>query len=83
MKKYEKLEYLKTNYYGVFLTTHYQAFNDLSDQQTMFCCCGRLATGLHERHCRKFNDKVNSEVIRRLKHLLQKRVTIKPTKYDK
>lgn len=70
MKKYEKLEYLKTNYFGVFVTTHYQAFNDLSDKQTMFCCCGRLATGLHERHCRRFNEKVDSEVIRRLKHLL-------------
>lgn len=77
---YEKLEYLKTNYFGVFVTTHYQAFNDLSDQQTMFCCCGRLATGLHERHCRKFNDKVNSEVIRRLKHLLPKSTNHKTDK---
>ena len=61
MKKWEKLAYLKDNYFGLFLTTRQQSFNDLSDQQTMFCCCGRLATGLHESNCTKFNNKVDVE----------------------
>lgn len=51
MKKFEKLAYLKDNYFGIFLTTRIEAFNDLSDEQTMLCCCGRLATGLHEKNC--------------------------------
>lgn len=70
MKKYEKLAYLKENYFGLFLTTRQQAFNELSDQQTMFCCCGRIATSLHESRCTKFNNKVNEETIKRLSHLL-------------
>jgi hypothetical protein len=73
MKKWEKLAYLKDNHFGLFLTTRQQAFNDLSDQQTMFCCCGRLATGLHEKSCTKFNNKVDTETINRLSNLLPKK----------
>ena len=73
MKKWEKLAFLKDNYFGLFLATRQQAFNELSDQQTMFCCCGRLATGLHERNCTKFNNKVDAETINRLSHLLPKK----------
>ena len=72
MKRFEKLAYLKDNYFGLFLTTRQQVFNDLSEQQTMFCCCGRLATGLHESNCTKFNNKVNGETIKRLSNLLPK-----------
>ena len=72
MKKEDKLKYLKDNYLNIFLTTRQQVFNDLSNQQTMFCCCGRLATGLHESHCTKFNNKVDSETIKRLSYLYKK-----------
>lgn len=41
MKKWEKLAYLKDNYFGLFLTTRQQSFNDLSDQQT----CSVAAVG--------------------------------------
>lgn len=70
MKKSEKLAYLKDKHFSVFLTTRQKTFNDLSDKQDMFCCCGKLATGLHERNCTKFNNKVDSETINRLKYLL-------------
>ena len=70
MKNHEKLAYLKDNHFQLFLTTRREVFNELSDSQTMFCCCGRLATGLHESHCTRFNNKVNAETIKRLKHLL-------------
>lgn len=73
MKSWEKLGYLKDNHFSLFVTTRQQAFNDLSAQQTMFCCCGRLATGLHESNCAKFNAKVNTETIKRLNHLLPKK----------
>ncbi len=70
MKKSEKLEVIKSKNLGLFVKTRQQVFNELSDQQTMFCCCGKLATGLHESHCRRFNDKVDSETIKRLDFLL-------------
>ena len=72
MKRSEKLAYLKDNHLDIFLKTHQKVFNELSDKQTMFCCCGRLATGLHERNCTKFNNKVVGETIKRLSHLLPK-----------
>ena len=70
MKKYEKLEYLRNADFGLFVKTRQMVFDELSDQQTMFCCCGKLATGLHERNCIKFNNKVDTEIIKRLRHLL-------------
>jgi len=39
----------------------------ISNAQSMFCIYGRLATGLHERNCSKFKNKVLSEVIRAAK----------------
>ena len=70
MKKHEKLAYLKAQNLSLFVKTHEEVWTELSDRQKMFCCCGRLATGLHERNCKKFRDKVDAETIVRLKHLL-------------
>ena len=70
MKKHEKLAYLKDTDLGLFVKTRQEVFNELSDQQTMFCCCGKFATGLHEMNCTKFNKKVDVETIERLSHLL-------------
>lgn len=72
MKKWEKLAYLKDVDFDLFTMTLNQVRKELSDRQSMFCCCGKLATGLHEAHCKKFNDKVEAEVIKRLQHLLPK-----------
>ena len=72
MKKYEKLEYLKNADFDLFIKTRQMVFDELSDQQTMFCCCGKLATGLHESNCTKFNNKVDAETIKRLSYLLPK-----------
>ena len=72
MKYTDKLEYLQANHIMTFVKTRQEVFDELSEQQTMFCCCGRLATGLHERNCQKFKRKVNSETIKRLSYLLPK-----------
>lgn len=72
MKRSEKLAYLKDNHLDIFLKTRQKVFNELSDKQTMFCCCGKLATGLHENNCTKFNNKVDAETIKLLSHLLPK-----------
>ena len=73
MKKHEKLAYLKDSDFGLFIKTRQMVFDELSDNQTMFCCCGKLATGWHESNCTKFNNKVNSETINRLSYLLPKK----------
>ena len=72
MKKYEKLEYLKNADFGLFVKTRQIVFDELSDQQTMFCCCGKLATGAHESRCSKVNNRVLTETIKRLSCLLPK-----------
>ena len=68
----DKLEYLQANHLMTFVKTRQEVFDELSEQQTMFCCCGKLATGIHETHCSKFNRKVNDETIKRLSDLLPK-----------
>ena len=65
-KNMKALNYYIENYYTDYMRTHTQVFLELSDKQTMFCCCGKLATGLHERTCRKFNAMVNKETLKRL-----------------
>lgn len=72
MKYKDNLEYLQANHLITFVKTRQEVFDELSEQQTMFCCCGKLATGLHEEHCSKFNRKVNRETIKRLSDLLPK-----------
>lgn len=72
MKYTDKLEYLQANHLMTFLKTRQEVFGELSEQQTIFCCCGKLATGIHEINCKKFNRKVNDETIKRLYTLLPK-----------
>lgn len=39
--------------------------------QPIFCVCGKLATGLHEANCRRFNKMVDKETCKRLEYLLK------------
>lgn len=66
----DKVEWLTSNFFIDFISTRERVFNELSDKQSMFCVCGKLATGLHERTCRKFNKAVDSETVKRLNHLI-------------
>nr|DAS92348.1 MAG TPA: hypothetical protein [Bacteriophage sp.] len=70
MKLAEKLEYLQTTNMSMWLETRAKVFEELSDKQQFMCICGRLPSSLHERSCTKFNNKVTSETVKRLKHLL-------------
>jgi hypothetical protein len=69
MKHCEKLNFLADNYFDLFFNTRKSVEIELSNK-SLFCCCGALATGLHEMHCTKFKNKVNSETIKRLSYLL-------------
>lgn len=72
LKLTNKLQYLQDNHFSEWLSTRQIVLNELSDKQSMFCLCGRLATGLHENGCRKFQTKVTTETVKRLEHLLPK-----------
>lgn len=65
MTRKEKLNDIKAAHPVEWALHRNRTFNDLSDRQECFCCCGKLATGLHELHCRKFYAKVNKEALRR------------------
>lgn len=49
-----------------WINTRRVVFDEMSERQTMFCVCGKLATGLHEERCVKFNRLVDEETARRL-----------------
>jgi len=69
MKITEKLQYIQDNHFSDWLTMRREVHNEFSNKQSTFCVCGRLATGLHENCCKKFNNTVTIETLKRLKHL--------------
>lgn len=70
MKYEEKLRLLKEKHLNIFLETREKVEEELSASQPLFCCCGKLATGLHERYCAKFQKKVNMKTVERLEQLV-------------
>lgn len=68
----EKLAFIQTNHFGDWLKTRDLVEDELSQKNGMSCYCGRLATGLHERYCTRFQNKVSSETVKRLAHLIVK-----------
>lgn len=73
MTKRDKIEWIKTHYWSEWVSIRQKVADKLSESQDIFCCCGALATGLHETQCRRFNDKVDSIACKELKHLLPER----------
>lgn len=71
MKLTEKLQFLQDNYLSEYLKTRQIVEDELSNSNSLFCICGRLTTGLHESGCRKFQNKVTSETIKRLEYLFK------------
>ncbi len=69
MEAEEKIKTLQDKHLGEWLKTRRRVDEELSEKQKMFCICGKLATGLHERTCRKFNQLIDKETMRRLEHL--------------
>lgn len=68
----DKIEWLKTHRWAEWVSTRQKVAAELSDAQTMFCCCGALATGLHETRCRRFNKEIDFSTCKTLEHLLPK-----------
>lgn len=76
MTKNEKINYLKENHFSEWLNIYRKVEDEFSEKQSMFCICGKLATGLHERNCRKFRNKIEAETVNRLKYLITKEETV-------
>lgn len=74
MKMIDKIRILEKEHWSEWYETRRKVDDELSEQQGMWCVCGRLATGLHERNCSRFRNKVNSETVKRLKHLLEVKI---------
>lgn len=66
MTHYQKLEFFKKKNFQKFMNVYSEAECYCSDSQEIFCCCGKIATGLHEQNCMKFREKVEKETLRRL-----------------
>ena len=63
---------LEDKHFSIWLKTRQEVSNEMSDKQSMFCICGKLATGFHESSCSKFKNKVNIETTKRLSYLIVK-----------
>jgi len=70
MKAEDKIKALQYNHFSEWLRTRKNVDNELSKRQSMFCLCGKLATGFHEMNCKKYNQFVNKETMKRLEHLI-------------
>lgn len=72
MKLTDKLKFIQDNYFSEWIKTRSIVSNEESEKNTMFCVCGKLATGLHESHCRKLSKRVTDITLKRLAHLIPK-----------
>ena len=71
MKVAEKILFLKRNHFSEWARVRGITEDELSQKQPAICICGRLATGFHERSCKKFNTVVDKTTAKKLLHLLK------------
>lgn len=70
MTKNEKISWLIQHAPGPYTRARAEAEKELDELTPMFCFCGALATGLHTAHCHKFQERLRTSIIRKLKGLL-------------
>jgi hypothetical protein len=71
MKLNDKISFLCDKHGDLWNRTVQEIENTLSAQQSMFCVCGKLATGFHESNCYKFRKKVWQETVKKLEYLIK------------
>ena len=72
MTKDEKISWLLTHAPGPYARAKAEAEKELDDLTPMFCFCGKLATGFHTTHCKKFQERMKTKIINELKDLIPK-----------
>ena len=70
MTKNDKIYWLMTHAPGPYARAREKALVELDEQTPVFCFCGALATGLHTSHCRRFQDRLKTKILRELNGLL-------------
>ena len=69
MIKAEKLVYIQNNHFEEWLKVRKEVDEEVSNKYSMFCVCRKLCTGLHEMNCKRFQNEVNNETLKRLEYL--------------
>lgn len=62
----ERLQWFIEHDFSNWLKFRQKAEDEMSQLCNVFCFCGRLCTGMHERSCRKFRDKVEKRAVQLL-----------------
>lgn len=70
MKLSEKIEFLKVHFFAEWMRERSKQWYSLSCEHPIFCVCGKLATGLHEDHCRRFQKAIDKNTVKALEHLI-------------
>lgn len=70
MNKNDKIAWLMQHAPGPYTRAKAEAMNELDDMTPIFCFCGALATGLHTSHCKKFQERLKTKIVQKLKGLL-------------
>lgn len=68
----KKLEYIQNNHFSEWSKMRSKVADEESSKQSIFCICGRLATGLHENGCRKLANRITKITVDRLSTLIPK-----------
>lgn len=71
MKFIDKKKFLIKNYRDDYVNARREVFNALSNKQAILCVCGKIASGLHEDRCSKFNALVDKETVKILEYLIK------------
>lgn len=71
MKRSEKIDYLQDKHLKEWVETRIKVKEELSRANTIFCVCGKLATGMHESSCSRLRNKITNEVLKRLSYLIE------------
>ena len=72
MTKNEKISWLQQYAWEPYVKAKAKAEKELDDMTLLFCFCGKLATGFHRSHCKKFQERLKTKIIDELKDLIPK-----------
>ena len=50
-----------------------EADQEISDEHSIKCVCGKLCTGLHESYCQRFKGAVDTRAVKKLKYLWEEK----------
>lgn len=69
--KEQKLQMLWQTHFEEYNKARKEAQDTLDELTPMFCFCGKIASGLHTSHCKKFQSKLNDLILSKCGHLLK------------